>query len=346
MKKHDPNNERIKHAYFTWLRNAKGSSEASVDAAAAAIHRFEAYSRYRDFKGFHTEQAVAFKRHLRDEVNRTTHERLSASTVYSILTALRAFFKWLADQPGYRSRVSHSDADYFGADRLERAVAKAHREPRVPTLEQIQHVLRSMPRESVIEKRNRALIAFTILSGARDRAIASMKLHHVDLIEGRVHQDAREVRTKFGKTFTTTFFPVGEDVRGIVTVWIDHLRSVELWGLDDPLFPKTRVAVGLARRFESVGLERAHWSTATPIREVFKQAFAQSGLPYYNPHSFRHTLVMLGQRVCQTPEEFKVWSQNLGHESPLTTFTSYGNVPFTRQAEIIQRLGDRVALAA
>ncbi len=40
-----------------------------------------------------------------------------------------------------------------------------------------------------------------------------MKLKHVDLAGGSVYQDAREVKTKFSKTFTTYFFPVGEDVR-------------------------------------------------------------------------------------------------------------------------------------
>jgi len=35
--------------------------------------------------------------------------------------------------------------------------------------------------ENGIECRNRALIAFTLLTGARDSAIASMKLKHVDL---------------------------------------------------------------------------------------------------------------------------------------------------------------------
>jgi integrase len=178
MKKHHANNERIKRAYFNWLRNAKGGGEASIDAAAAAINRFENHTHYRDFKGFHIEQATAFKRNLREQVNRTTGERLSASTLFATLSTLRTFFKWLAGQPGYRSKISYSDADYFGADRMETAVAKAHREPRVPTLEQIRHVLKSLPAESAIEKRNQALIAFTILTGARDAAIASMNLGH------------------------------------------------------------------------------------------------------------------------------------------------------------------------
>jgi len=43
-------------------------------------------------------------------------------------------------------------------------------------------------------------------------------------------------------------------------------------------------------------------------------------LPYFNPHSFRNTLVRLGQEICRSPEEFKSWSQNLGHEKVLTTF--------------------------
>ena len=48
---------------------------------------------------------------------------------------------------------------------------------------------------------------------------------------------------------------------------------------------------------------------------------------------------MLGERLCQSPEEFKSWSQNLGHEQVLTTFYSYGEVQLRRQAEIMQQLG-------
>jgi hypothetical protein len=47
---------------------------------------------------------------------------------------------------------------------------------------------------------------------------------------------------------------------------------------------------------------------------------------------------MLGERVCRTPEEFKAWSQNLGHEQVLTTFSSYGEVSPHRQAQIIRSL--------
>jgi integrase len=206
-------------------------------------------------------------------------------------------------------------------------------------LEQIKHVMNSMPAGSDIELRNRALVAFTLLTGARDSAIASLKLKHVDMTTGCVVQDAREVKTKFSKTFTTFFFPVGEDVEVIVSEWADYLRDENLWGNDDPLFPATQIVLGSDRRFVAEGLKREHWSNATSIRTIFREAFANAGLPYFNPHSFRNTLVQLGQKVCKTPEQFKAWSQNLGHEKVLTTFLSYGEVACQRQGEIIRNLG-------
>ena len=210
----------------------------------------------------------------------------------------------------------------------------------MPTLEQIRHVIRTMPATTEIERRDRALVAFTILTGARDGAIASLKLKHVDVDQGRVDQDARQVKTKFSKSFTTWFFPVGNDIRQIVVDWVDYLRREKLWGLDDPLFPATKIVVGETRHFEASGLDRKHWSSAGPIRAIFKNAFAAAGLPYFNPHSFRKTLALLGGQICKSPEEYKAWSQNLGHENVLTTFSSYGDVALHRQAEIIRSLGN------
>ena len=215
----------------------------------------------------------------------------------------------------------------------------------MPTLEQIRHVIRTMLASTEMERRDRALIAFTILTGARDGAIASLKLKHIGIDQGWVDQDARQVKTKFSKSFTTWFFPVGDDIRQIVVDWFNYLRQEQLWGLDDPLFPATKIVVGETRHFEASGLDRKHWSSAGPIRAIFKDAFAGVGLPYFNPHSFRKTLALLGGQICKSPEEYKAWSQNLGHENVLTTFSSYGDVARHRQAEIIRALG-KVSLLA
>ena len=271
-------------------------------------------------------------------MNQRGSGKLSKSTVRSTLAALKSFFLWLAGRPGFRSRLNYADAEYFSASDRDTRIALGLRPRRVPSLEQVRHVLASMPSGAVIERRDRALVAFELMTACRDRAVVSLKLKHVDLARGLVFQDAREVQTKFGKTITTYFFPVGEEALQIVTDWIAELQTEHLWGPDDPLFPSTLMAQGEDREFRAVGLERRHWSTAGPVRRIFNTAFTSAGLPYFHPHSFRHTLGKLGQRLCRTPEEMKAWSQNLGHEQVLTTFISYGQVEDHRQGEIIQAL--------
>ncbi|MDP2107118.1 MAG: hypothetical protein Q8J76_14070, partial [Desulfobulbaceae bacterium] len=182
MKKHSPENERIKRKYFSFLKEAKRYSEPTVDAAAKALNRFEVYTKYKDFKVFHFEQAFAFKKHLAEQQGQHTGEKLSKATLHATFTQLKRFFQWLSDKPGYKSRFQYSDAEYFNLSEKDTRVATAKRQPKVPTMEQIKHVLKTMPADTEIERRNRALVAFTLLTGARDSAIASMKLKHVDLI--------------------------------------------------------------------------------------------------------------------------------------------------------------------
>ena len=112
---------------------------------------------------------------------------------------------------------------------------------------------------------------------------------------------------------------------------MQYLRDDKLWGNDDPLFPATRVSIGKTGEFEADGIDKKH--------KIFREAFEKANLPYFTPHSFRHTLACLGESLCNTAEEFKAWSQNLGHEGVLTTFFSYGTVGVHRQGEIIQKLG-------
>jgi integrase/recombinase XerD len=337
MRRHNPKNERIKHRYLIYLKEARGKSDQTIDAAARALSRFEASTKYRDFKFFRIEQAVAFKRSLAYQTSKRTGESLSKSTQLKMLDALRDFFRWLAREPGFRSRVSHSDADYFRLSEKDTRIAKATADKRVPSIDQISHTLNSMPSKTEIDLRNRAVIALCLLTGARNGAIASLKLKHLDVVEGKLVQDARQVKTKFSKTFTTWFFPVPDEVRQIVVDWLRFLTKEKLFGGDDPLFPATAVDCPHGR-FAAVGLSRAHWSTTAPIRCIFKEAFARAGLPYANPHSFRDTLVQLGQRLCRDPEQFKAWSQNLGHESVLTTLSSYGQVRPERQAGLMKQL--------
>jgi hypothetical protein len=144
---------------------------------------------------------------------------------------------WLAGQLGFRSKIAYSDADYFNLSEEDARIATAKRQARFPSIDEVKQVIDGMPHGTEIERRDRAMIAFTLLTAARDGAIASMSLKHVDVTADCVSQDAREVQTKNSKSFETFFFPVGEDIPQTLEEWIVYLRDQEQWGPDDPLFP-------------------------------------------------------------------------------------------------------------
>lgn len=335
MRKLNPENEMAKRAYLAWLEHAKGRNEATADQAIAAINAFEAFNRFKSFKTFRREQAISFKAHLVDLRNGLTRKPLAKATLHSRVRALQAFFEWLAREPGYRKALVYSDAAYFGLTANDTRIATARREPRFPSLQEVIRVLEHMPSETLIQRRDRAVVAFAILSGARDRAIATMRLKHVDLDQRLVHQDAREVGTKRAKTFTSSFLAVGDLPEEIVRSWIVELRQCEGFGADDPLFPACRVSPDLNGAFSPSGVLREHWKTAAPIRAIFGKAFPAAGLPYYPPHSLRKTLGGLMYELNLTPIEMKAWSQSLGHDSLLTTLTSYGDLSLTEQSRVM-----------
>lgn len=342
MRKHYPENERVKREYFAYLETAKRMTSTSVDQVAAAIALFEGSAGYRDFRKFHIAQAVAFRDKLIRQINPETGRPLAKATIHSRLSALRAFFLWLAGRPGYRSRIRYSDADYFNVSANDERIAKAARTRPVPTVEEIRKALDGMCTGTMVQRRNRAVMAFALLSAARDNAIASLSLKHINVESRRVYQDARHVRTKNAKTFTSTFFPVGADIEAIVVEWIGQLVTAG-FGPDDPLFPATKVEVGPNRLFAASGLSRNHWRNAGAIRRIFREAFEHVGLPYFHPHSFRHTVARLGEKMNLTPEQWKAYSQNFGHSSSMTTFASYGSVAPHRQADIMNALASKPA---
>lgn len=338
MAKHCPANERIKRDYLEFLKEAKRHSEASLDGVAAAIARFEKYNRYKDFKQFHRKQAVGFKKMLASETNAKTGKPLSLATQNAILNILRTFFAWLAAQPGYKSRFGYADAEYFNQSDKDKRAALTHTPRPHPSLEEAQLAIRSMPSTTVIEQRDRALMAFILMTGCRDRAAVSLQLQHIDLANDRAELDARQVTMKNSKSVTTFFMPVGDNIRGFFDAWVASLTRDHNWGPCDPLFPATLIQHDAQHGFRATGIRRQHWTTANAVRRIFRDAFARVNLPPFHPHSFRHTLAHLGMEICTTPESVKAWSQNLGHEHVMTTFKSYGNVATDRQAQIIRKL--------
>lgn len=339
----NPANERLKHRYFVYLKEAGQLGEHTIDQAAKALDRFETHTRRKPFRDFRPDQAIAFKKHLASLNSASGSHKLSKATVTSTLHSVRSFFEWLADQKGFRNRMVRTDAHYFNPSRRDEAISRAPRQVFVPTVEDVRSVMLAMPTETVVQRRDRTLIAFTMVTGARDNATASVLLKHLDIKDRQLYQDAREMRTKFRKTFPTWFFPVSEDFVSIVAEWKSELEERHGFGPDDPLFPKTLATFGPNGEVMPHTLARECWANAGPIRQVFKVACANAGLKHFTPHSLRHTLTELADDFCVTPGDFKAWSQNLGHEGAMTTLTSYGTVPGHKQRALLAKMAETAA---
>jgi hypothetical protein len=74
-------NERIKREYLSWLKEAKGQDEASLDKVAAALWGFEQALSFASFKAFHRDWASRFKRRLDKRRNVRTGKVLGATTL-------------------------------------------------------------------------------------------------------------------------------------------------------------------------------------------------------------------------------------------------------------------------
>lgn len=341
-RKTNPKNDRAKRDYLIDLKEAMQRSEATVEQARHAIDRLEKYTGFKDFATFNKDQAIAFKQSLLNGTTARTGKPIAIATVHHILQFVRDFLRWLSGQPGYRRRINPKHIAYLNLTMGEERQAHAARPTAYHSVEDYRRAVLAMPAETEIERRDQAIMAMVLAIGARDDALIGLKLKHVDIAKRRVFQDPREVRTKFRKPINAYFVTaVGEDMLDIVRAWVKFLTEDCGFGPDDPLFPKTQVAPDAAGNFAPVGLGREHWADASPVRKIFKEAFERVGLAYVHPHSIRHTLTQLAYALKLPPEEMKAFSQNLGHDSLLTTFTSYGHVSDERQAEIMSCLANK-----
>ena len=329
MTKVNPKNERHKH---DWLKELeRDDSPPTIDHKLAALNCFEEATDYLDFTKVTIEAVDKFTDFV---IKRPTRSRTNVSTVNSV----KSFFQWMVMDERIKGKAARKPINALRLKRKDRTASRARKSRPIPTIVQIETTVKAMPKTTAIERRNRALIAFTIVSGARGGAIISMRVKHVDLINKQVHQDPNEVNTKAGKQINTWFFPVGEFFIHEVKDYLAYLKSEQGFTANDYLFTSNSLGHDEYRQFRRIGITKERWITAQSMRNIFRKAFNEAELPYFNPHSFRKTLMARAYEMGLSGEEIKAWSQNLGHEKLDTSVNSYGSVSMDRQKACILAL--------
>lgn len=194
-----------------------------------------------------------------------------------------------------------------------------------------------MATQTEVQRRDKAIFALVMITGARGSAVASLRLKHVNLVDGFVYQDGREVDTKASKTIMTFFFPMHPDYLAYFTEWMSYLRDEKFFGAEDALFPKPEQRT-VDGKFAYDNLSRNPYANSAHVNAVFRSAFAQVQLHPYTPHSIRKTLVQKMSDRNLPLDIQKAWSQNLGHEKFITTVSSYLFVSCRQQGKLIRAL--------
>lgn len=336
MNKFNIKNERVKRRFFRWMKEADGCCEATVNNVEKAILLYEDFTKQADFATYNSDKAIRFKEWLKKREFRG--KVISLTTYHSYLRHLRKFFLWLLWQPGYKSKITPDVVGYLKISDKDERMATQYIPRNYPSLEYVIKLTDAIKINSAIDMRDRALISFTLLSGMRDKAIATLPLGCFDETNLIINQNPRQgVQTKFSKYICSTIFKFNDKLVAYVTEWIKHLKA-KGFGSNDPLFPRSKQDQGANNlSFEKASkVESIFWKGTGRIREVFKSRSQQAGLPYYPPHTFRHLAVDLALKNCRNGEEMKAVSQNFGHEHIATTLSSYANYNPQKLTEILK----------
>lgn len=337
-------NEKIKRKYLRRLREAEGLAESTVLCVEKAVYLYEDFVRHEDYAQFNQNKAINLKRWLLKRTHKG--QTISISTVHGCLRHLKRFFTWLSDQPGYKSRINADSVSYLSLDKKKVREATARRLVDFPPQSYIEKLADSIVVTTEIDRRDQALIAFSFLSGMRDKAIATLPLGCFDREALTIDQDpAKGVQTKFGKSFVSVLFPFSDKLREYVVGWADYLEKHKHFAPTDPLFPKSKVEQergGLT--FVATEVDRSFWKGTGSIRSIFQKRSEKAGLAYFYPHTFRHAAIYLARKLCRNAEEIKAVSQNVGHEDVGTTMMTYGTLDQNRVVDVIGSMSSEDAM--
>jgi len=323
-------NESIKREYFNHCRSAQGFAESTINKYAQCIYKWQMCFDNDDFVNFSKEQCDEFKKYLKVEAEK---KGTSFSGQYDVLRHVKKFFLWLSDQREYR-KIRKTDLDYLRLSKKETSIALEKKEKDIPSLDEIKKIVQNISSTSETDMRDKALIAFLILTGMRISAVVSLPVQAFNRKELSIEQSpSMGVKTKNSKKILSTFLPInwkeGEDM---FFEWFDYLITQKGFTSQKPIFPATK-------SFSTKKVSNEFWGTSGPARKIIKERCKEADVQYYNPHSFRHSVVAFMSERGLTEADKRAISLVLGHEHVGTTFGSYGYGSITPK-DAVKRVRD------
>ena len=282
--------------YLGWLQLEANRSPNTVRAYSAEIRRLLGFLAARahslDVDSLRHEDLRAYQRHLAE------HLKGPASRARA-LVAIRSWLRWIAREGLIKTDLSNG----ITLPKLEQRLPK----PIEP--DELARLLESLPSESLIEKRDRALVQFLVSTGCRISEALALD------------------RTDFPRTGN----------RLVVTGKGAKQRSVYLTAdarsaMEDYLTTRADASLALFINFDrSAGDDRERRLTSAGARYIVKQIRKELGAwSFKSPHVARHTAATTLLEV--TGGDVRLVQEVLGHAN-LNTLQGYTKIVDSRKQE-------------
>ena len=142
---------------------------------------------------------------------------------------------------------------------------------------------------------------------------------------------------KYSNSIISFFIGQSEDIIQNVLKWREHLIAQ---GFKDKDFLFPRINSSFTKDGNNiVVLSKEEIKSKTHTRNIIKTAFEANNLPYYKPHSFRHSLARKVRKEPNATDLLIALSENDGHKSGMATIiSSYGGDYLSRQAKMMKSI--------
>jgi integrase/recombinase XerD len=263
--------------------------------------------------------------------------QLSPGHMTKILSFTRDFFDWAKREYHHEFRgISTSWIDSLQVRRSKRAGSRLVRR-QFWTLEDVKKVL-AIPAETLRVKRDKAALAFIYLSAMRGGAFVTLPIEAVDIANKRIQQlPELGVKTKNSKAAITTLLPI-PDLLEVAAEWDAHVRSIAVNG-QVPWYPRLSsdgMKIMADDQINEVQITGRRSALYSGLQELCQLA----GIEWKSPHKIRHGHGVYGVKHAKTMAEFKAFSQNMMHDTVVTTDKTYGRLAEEDIADIIGTFTD------
>ena len=319
MNKNRAENLTMNGKFIKWCKHADGKSDSSRKKITYDIQPFTDFMGTKSYKMITSELIMEFKDKLKES-------GISIAAYCSKLRSTRKELGYLMSQPGYKSRITPALIKYMSPTDEEIRMAQIHGDRNIMPLESVIALHESIPNDTPIGMRDRAIISLLITTGIRHKALITIPFGFIHLEAGFIDQDPRlNMQTKFRKKIKTGICNLDDRFIKSLEDWDEYL-SANCFGTKSPFIPRAkRASANESRCFsKSTEVEPKFWKSHRSLSTVLRGRCEQAGLPYFPPHSFRHLLVKLVKDLNLSSRESRCFSQSLGHEHEITTWGSYG----------------------